>query len=84
MKMLILIDDSWLADKLIIAIKSICSIVIQVIEIIRANTICSLGRRMVLIPVKIKVMMNADNIRIYNNVKITLTIPGKLSTSSLG
>ena len=84
MEMLTLIEDSLLDDKLTIAIKSICSIVIQIIEIIRANTICSLDRRIVLIPVTIKVMMNADNIRIYNNVKITLTIPGKLSTSSLG
>jgi hypothetical protein len=84
MEILILIDGPWLAAKLIIAIRSNCSIITQVIEIIRAIIICSFERYIVLIPINIKVKMNTDSIRIYNSVKIMRTILGKLSTSSLG
>ena len=79
-----LLDTPLVVDKLIIATKFICSIKIQVIEIVRAIIFCRPDKRIDLIPIDVNVKMNADNIKIYNKVKITRMMPGKFSTSSLG
>ena len=77
-------DGSLLAVKLIIEIKFICSIIMQVIEMVNAMFFCNDDKRIVLIPIDNMVRMNTDNMRIYNNVKLIRMIPDRFNTYSLG